>query len=1539
MQAALAIEGDDPHTSVTLVHLACTGATIETGILGGYKGAPPQIDDARFLVGDREIDAVLVSIGGNDIGFADVIFACMLQEPCDQSSDVALGLDEPLLGVCEGGFMVFVAPNCRERVSGLLGLDETTGIEISEPGLAALPRKYESLDAALRNLLAEQAGRASGGPAPAGDTMVSRIVISEYPNASRDDASQSCGWEREANLLGELVQQLPFVTSGEFAWAELNVTQALNDIIAARADNGWTPVSGVFDAFERHGYCADDNWIVRLHESFLKQLDEMGSVHPNVAGYAAQGEEIAKALTATLYGSTTDLTSPRPPIEYPQVDPNLWNEFPVFGDEILTEFGAAVDIDRDVLVVADTRYVGDSDTDGAVYVYRFDGIRWVREAIVQAPPTGKDYREFGLDVAVSGNTLVVGAVPTGVDPVDGSANGITFVFEYDENSGEWRSQQTLPGSDYPSHAAVSIDGDIIAVGQPSAFGGVDEQIRFTRTGGVQLFFRTGSGWLPGPLLVPNMPQFNCIGKGIGFFGWDLELSGKGIAVGAPRDAKRVFLFHEMRSGTWICTGTSIDRLNGNPGWAVAYDGHRAVFGSPLSHDTDPDSEWMGAAFVFRDKGTLVEDGAATRAAASIARGGQFASSVAVRGDQILIGAPGVNAVSGGQAVGAAYLIRAAGRTEVLPQPRPTATGEGWGTAVAIGARGIVVSGPGVDRTGFNSGVVMVYRNDALEDELLVNSVQDAVDDAPGDGICATAEGLCTLRAAVQEANARPGKDLISLPGGTYELTLEGAGEDLAATGDLDVLEDLRIRGEGREQVVIDGMGWDRVIDTQLQSPVAIELVSLTIRDGAPPGNFASGGGIDLVKGSLWLSSVAVLNSSADRGGGVAVFDGDFLLIEDSLIAGNSAIHSGGGVSSFIAVTVNRTRMTGNHASLGGGIHVADGALIVNDSTFDANTAEDNGGGITTFRSPATLTNVTLSGNVAEIPNKDAGASLGNGSSLSFVTITGNVGVGLGGTNNTVTVENSVIAGNGQDCATDRFTILGTSPRLDSDGSCGFSITADPRLESLADNGGPTPTHALGGGSSAIDAARGACLAADQRGIRRPQGSACDLGAFELVDAPVQQVLGAVDLPIAAGFNQIGWVGPSTPVAEAVAHLDDVLLGVWVWDPELNAFLTYGPDSPSFLNTLTTLEYGAGTWILTSGASASASFPVLAPGSTHLGVATPTSILLREGFNLVAYPGTETAPGFGDRRKDPVDAIFAPLGDALLGVWRYDPDTASFLIYRPDLPAALNSLRTLSAGDAVWVLTAEEIEWNYLPALPAGVQAVDDGPFAVTGNITIDTATGTPLSLFDNDSGEGFVLGAFDAVSASGGAVSINSDGTFPYNPPAGLTGSDTFSYEITKDGDSDTAAVTLTINDMIWFIDNASGSPGDGRLKAPFKTLAAFQAVNGGGAADPGAGDAIFLHSGSAPYLGGLSLQTGQFLIGQGPGVDLPTATGIVLAPHSLSLPIPGGAAPVITNALGVGVELAGGNAVAGLIVDGGTVGLRASGLGGTVSCSTAAVI
>ena len=123
---------------------------------------------------------------------------------------------------------------------------------------------------------------------------------------------------------------------------------------------------------------------------------------------------------------------------------------------------------------------------------------------------------------------------------------------------------------------------------------------------------------------------------------------------------------------------------------------------------------------------------------------------------------------------------------------------------------------------------------------IVTSNADAVDAKPGDGVCATAAATpaCTLRAAIQETNALAGADTINVPSGTYFLTIQGANEDAAAAGDLDVTGELTINGTGTNAPVIGGGGIDRVFD--VLGNATVTLSRLTIQNGSPAAQMPRG---------------------------------------------------------------------------------------------------------------------------------------------------------------------------------------------------------------------------------------------------------------------------------------------------------------------------------------------------------------------------------------------------------------------------------------------------------------------------------------------------------------------------------------------------------------------------------------------------------------------------------------------------------------------------------------------------------------------------
>jgi uncharacterized Zn-binding protein involved in type VI secretion len=201
----------------------------------------------------------------------------------------------------------------------------------------------------------------------------------------------------------------------------------------------------------------------------------------------------------------------------------------------------------------------------------------------------------------------------------------------------------------------------------------------------------------------------------------------------------------------------------------------------------------------------------------------------------------------------------------------------------------------------------------------------------------------------------------------------------------------------------------------------------------------------------------------------------------------------GGIYGFFNSTINITRSTvsGNaaQADVAGGLRTLGNANIVN-STFSGNTSSVwHGGGIFHTDGQLTVTNSTFTGNFAPA---------GTASGILVATF---------GAPANATLTNNVLAGNGGAfaCAIEgggAATITSGGSNIISDGSCS-PIASDQSftealLGPLADNGGPTLTHALLAGSPAIDAGDdAACPATDQRGVLRPVGASCDIGSFEL----------------------------------------------------------------------------------------------------------------------------------------------------------------------------------------------------------------------------------------------------------------------------------------------------------------------------------------------------------------------------------------------------------------------------------------------------------
>jgi len=222
----------------------------------------------------------------------------------------------------------------------------------------------------------------------------------------------------------------------------------------------------------------------------------------------------------------------------------------------------------------------------------------------------------------------------------------------------------------------------------------------------------------------------------------------------------------------------------------------------------------------------------------------------------------------------------------------------------------------------------------------------------------------------------------------------------------------------------------------------------------------------------------------------------------------------------------------------------------------------------------------------------------------------------------------------------------------------------------------------------------------------------------------------------------------------------------------------------------------------------------------------------------------------------------------------------------------------------------------------------DDTYNVLGNVRIqpNAAAGLLVNDIDPDTGTNAGLTASGpATSTQGGSVSVNADGSFSYNPPAGFEGIDTFTYTATDTGGkTDTGTVTLTITGMIWFVNAAAGGGGDGRLTTPFNCLTGggcFSSVNDGVGNHPAANDNIFLFTGA--YTGGLTLLDNQKLIGQAASAPLATIAVVTVPANSDPLPLTGGASPIITSgANGVNIAVGASNTLRGFTI-GNTTGAK----------------
>jgi CSLREA domain-containing protein len=342
--------------------------------------------------------------------------------------------------------------------------------------------------------------------------------------------------------------------------------------------------------------------------------------------------------------------------------------------------------------------------------------------------------------------------------------------------------------------------------------------------------------------------------------------------------------------------------------------------------------------------------------------------------------------------------------------------------------------------------------------ITVNTVNDELN----------SDGDCSLREAIRAANsdtavdgclAGQGHDVIHVPAGTYNITLAGAFEDLGVTGDLDLHTALDIRGAGSRTTRINAGGLDRVFDVQPASSATLSGLAIG------GGNVDGSGGAIQNEGSLTVTRSTVRDSSAFGDGG-GIYNSGTLRLTLSTVFGNQAFNSGGGISNNGALRAVNSTLSGNRVI----------------DPFGA----DRGGGLRSTGGSVEMLNVTINVNEA------------------------GTGGGIVNDGGTVSVRNVIVA-NSPGHANCEGPITSAGHNLDSGATCGFTgpgdlSNTDPLLGPLANNGGPTNTHALLPDSPAVDAGtNNSCPDTDQRGVPRPQDGdgdgmpVCDMGSVEAME--------------------------------------------------------------------------------------------------------------------------------------------------------------------------------------------------------------------------------------------------------------------------------------------------------------------------------------------------------------------------------------------------------------------------------------------------------
>ena len=386
----------------------------------------------------------------------------------------------------------------------------------------------------------------------------------------------------------------------------------------------------------------------------------------------------------------------------------------------------------------------------------------------------------------------------------------------------------------------------------------------------------------------------------------------------------------------------------------------------------------------------------------------------------------------------------------------------------------------------------------------------------------TGSNACTLRDAISLANTAGGTNSITFAATVTSPIVLNAGT-LTVAG-----ENLTIHGLASSTTVIDGNNASNVFT--ISSGATLTLSEATVQHGAATtangGGFANAGTLNLLDDDVTANSAAASGGgpfcppicSGSSGGGIA--SSGTLTLTRTTVSGNAATSDGGGIDiTGGTATLVQSSFVQNTANFAAGVFARFGTLTASQDLFDGNAATSWSGALMTEGNSVVVNSTFFNNHSGSTGVYGWGAGvLMIGGSLSLVndTIVDNTATDTGGglavwAGSVASVTNTVISGSSPtNCYSNgvgTFTSSGGN-NDDTDNSClltasGDRHDADPMADTtVRSNGGPTQTLALMPGSPLIAAGSDAgcttgAQSLDQRGVTRPQGAHCDIGAFEV----------------------------------------------------------------------------------------------------------------------------------------------------------------------------------------------------------------------------------------------------------------------------------------------------------------------------------------------------------------------------------------------------------------------------------------------------------